>query len=59
MKRFLAAICMLTIPAHAGIKLAPGSSFPVIPMPDSRTDELKSIADFRGEKIMLQIFASW
>ncbi|MGK0188103.1 MAG: hypothetical protein ACI9R3_003895 [Verrucomicrobiales bacterium] len=49
----------LSTPARAGVDLSPGIAFPVIRMPDSQTSELKSIADFRGEKLMLQIFASW
>ncbi|MEZ5327354.1 MAG: hypothetical protein R3F19_20075 [Verrucomicrobiales bacterium] len=58
----LAALVMIMIvitPVHAEISLAPGTSFPVIDLPDSQSGELKSIADFRGEKLMLQIFASW
>ena len=56
--QFLAILTLLA-PASAEFRLAPGESFPVITMPESRTGELMSIADFRGEKLMLQIFASW
>lgn len=41
------------------IDLSPGKPFPIIAMPDSESGELMSITDFRGEKLMLQIFASW
>jgi hypothetical protein len=55
----LGAIMILNAPLQAEITLDTGSPFPVIPLPDSRSGELRSIADFRGEKLMLQIFASW
>ena len=51
---------MLSQPnSFAGFDLSPGNPFPVIPMPSATGGELKSVADFRGEKVMLQIFASW
>ena len=55
----LGVIMLLSTPSQAEITLGIGAPFPVIRLPDSQSGELRSIADFRGEKLMLQIFASW
>ena len=49
----------IVAPAAICAPFKSGEAFPVIPMPDSAPGELRSIADFRGEKLMLQIFAGW
>ncbi len=36
-----------------------GQPFPEIRLPSLDDGKLVSIADFRGEKVILQIFASW
>lgn len=57
----LAGVACLAMPAAAAPEgsLVPGESFPDIAMPNAASGELQSIADFRGEKLMLQVFASW
>ena len=39
--------------------LSPGKPFPVIALPDIKTGEARSLVDFRGQKLMLHLFASW
>lgn len=43
--------------ASAGIEI--GKPFPSLLLPSLADGNLKSIADFRGEKIVLHVFASW
>jgi hypothetical protein len=40
-------------------KLEVGAPFPDIVLPAMRDGSRRSIADFRGEKIVLHVFASW
>lgn len=42
---------------HVGIK--PGDLFPPIVLPSLRDGKPISVADFRGKKVLLHIFASW
>ena len=49
----------LAVPVQGRTSLKEGDPFPVISMPDSESGKLASIADFRGQKLMLQIFAGW
>ena len=42
-----------------GFDLKPRKAFPEIPLPTTAGGELSSIADFRGQKLMLHVFASW
>jgi len=65
MRAFPAAVCLLTLavlgsspPAAASAELKTGQAFPEITLPSLEGPEL-SIADFRGRKIALHIFASW
>jgi hypothetical protein len=39
--------------------IAEGKPFPVIPLPGLADGRPASIADFRGEKVVLHVFASW
>ena len=43
----------------AGFELKPGAAFPEIPLPTIAGGEPQSIADFRGQKLVLHVFASW
>lgn len=36
-----------------------GEPFPAISLPTLEDGELRSIADFRGRKVILHVFASW
>lgn len=47
--------------AHAGEppKILVGQPFPAIVLPSLADGEPMSIRDFRGEKVVLHIFASW
>lgn len=66
MNRLVAATCVLVIAgtlrgqgslAKAGIEV--GKAFPQIRLPSMTDGELMSIADFRGQKVLLHVFASW
>lgn len=44
----------------AGVDLSVGKPFPKLELPTaSGAEELTSIEDFRGKKLMLHIFAAW
>ena len=43
--------------AAAGIEV--GKAFPEIRLPSMTDGKLMSIADFRGRKVLLHVFASW
>jgi len=65
MRVFPAAVSLLTLavlasspPAVASAELKAGQAFPEISLPSLDGPEL-SIADFRGRKIALHVFASW
>jgi hypothetical protein len=45
-------------PAWAG-RLEPGQPFPSTYLPYLEGDKAGSIADFRGQKVVLHVFASW
>lgn len=53
----LGALIAGTAGAQHSIKA--GEPFPAIAFPNAETGELKSINDYRGQKVILQIFASW
>ena len=57
----IAASLCLPDPASASAvePLSPGKPFPVIALPDIQSGEARSIVDFRGQKLMLHLFASW
>lgn len=48
-----------TMAGDAPPRIETGQPFPTIVLPDIETGEPRSIADFRGEKVILEIFASW
>ena len=45
------------VPAAAAIEV--GQPFPDIALPSAADGERMSIADFRGSKVVLHVFASW
>lgn len=47
------------VPASRAYDLSPGQPFPKIVLPTVGKGEPLSLADFRGEKVMLHLFASW
>jgi hypothetical protein len=49
----------LLIQTASAFELGVGKPFPEIPLPTTGDGELQSIADFRGQKLMLHVFASW
>ena len=49
----------LAAPAVAGEKLAVGLPFPDLTLPALEDGKPVSIRDFRGQKLILHIFASW
>ncbi len=66
MNRLVAATCVLAIAgltrgqgslAKAGIEV--GKPFPDVRLPSMTDGKLMSIADFRGQKVLLHVFASW
>lgn len=62
MTRFLAVL--LTLSTASAFELRPGQPFPEIPLPTVRAgkaepEALMSLQDFRGQKLMLHVFASW
>ena len=63
MRRLLAPISVVLLccgPVYAveyGMKI--GQAFPDIPLPTIEGEGLKSVSSFRGQKIFLQVFASW
>ncbi len=40
-------------------EIAVGKPFPVLALPSAEDGEPMSVADFRGEKLVLHVFASW
>jgi len=58
-----AALLLVLLPvATAGAtppKLEVGAPFPDIVLPAMRDGSRRSISDFRGQKVVLHIFASW
>jgi len=40
-------------------EIVEGEPFPEIVLPDMETGEPASIRDFRGQKVVLHVFASW
>jgi len=46
-------------PAGASADLKEGQVFPTLPLPSLDGGAALSIADFRGRKVALHVFASW
>ncbi len=58
LRMVLSAVIILAAGAAAdSIKV--GEPFPDLPLPDMVDGQPRSIADFRGQKVILHIFASW
>lgn len=62
MIRLLTAL--LTLSTASAFELRPGQPFPEILLPTVRAGKaeagaLMSLQDFRGQKLMLHVFASW
>ena len=55
--RLLALV--LTAGSANAFDLTAGKPFPEIPLPTASSGEVQSITDFRGQKLMLHVFASW
>ncbi len=58
----LALMTLLTtvMPARsAQPRLVVGEPFPTLALPSITDGEARSIAEFRGQKLLLHIFASW
>ncbi|MCP3978753.1 MAG: hypothetical protein GY716_05405 [bacterium] len=53
-----ALLFALGLPAAAA-ELAEGSRFPDLVLPDARDGRPRSLSEFRGEKVVLHVFASW
>ena len=45
--------------AGAATAIVVGQPFPPLVLPDAATGRARSIAEFRGRKLILHIFASW
>ena len=56
---FILAVSVLTNKAHSKPKFEIGSRFSNILLPSLRDNKPMSIENFRGEKVILHIFASW
>lgn len=65
MKTMTALIGALVLFTNAGAQLslpeaiAEGKPFPALVLPGLADGQPASIADFRGEKVVLHVFASW
>ena len=56
---FAAALLgLIAAASSAAVEIRVGEPFPQIAMP-TLDGELRSIADFRGRKVVLHVFASW
>ena len=55
----LSIIAIMTALRSEGRTFLPGDIFPEIVLPRLDDGSAASLADFRGQKLMLQIFASW
>ena len=53
------AWALAATPASASAELKEGQAFPALVLPSLDGGEALSIADFRGRKIALHVFASW
>jgi hypothetical protein len=56
---FMASAVMVDRAAGAPPRLEEGKSFPDIVLPSIEDGRPMSIRDFRGEKVILHVFASW
>ncbi|HAV65185.1 MAG TPA: hypothetical protein DCY13_22790 [Verrucomicrobiales bacterium] len=56
-----ALMTCLAIPASAAEppRWSPGIAFPELVLPSISDGQARSLAEFRGQKLMLHIFASW
>jgi len=55
----LAIHCDAALAADDEVRLEVGRPFPSITLPLLKDGSPASIADFRGEKIIIHVFASW
>ena len=55
----VSTLLALTVGSTAAFDLKPGKAFPKIPLPESEAGKLVDITEFRGQKLMLHLFASW
>lgn len=55
----LAACATRDDPAPAPPVIEVGRPFPALHLPDATDGRPRSIADFRGRKVLLHVFASW
>ena len=55
----LAMGALLGGPASQAVEIREGQPFPEIPLPAMSDGSALSIADFRGRKVALHVFASW
>lgn len=59
-----ALVALLALPFSADAQMPdhpfqPGTAFPTLSLPSLEDGRPASIADFRGQKIILHVFASW
>ena len=62
MTAFLGALALsATVAAQPSLpeSIAQGKPFPVVLLPGLADGRPASVADFRGEKVVLHVFASW
>jgi len=60
MRLLLTIITLLSVSAHAGPPtIEVGKAFPQITMPALGGVGAMSIRDFRGQRVVLHVFASW
>ena len=52
-------LILATAPASRAYDLSPGQPFPQIVLPTVGKGVALSLVNFRGEKVMLHLFASW
>jgi len=62
--RFLAGTLLFslvpwTIAVSERALFPPGQPFPDLLLPDAETGRATSVADYRGRKLVLHVFASW
>jgi hypothetical protein len=55
----LSTIAIMTALRSEARSFLPGEMFPEIVLPRLDDGSAASLADFRGQKLMMQIFASW
>ena len=56
---FLTLGSATAVASAAEVKIRPGEAFPALVLPALDDARPLALADFRGRKVILQIFASW